>query len=146
MKKTKFSVGAMIPAILVMTGAFLIVVYGLIFLLSLQLDFSNRRTSSQKALQIAEAGIEYYRWHLINDPDDYEDGTGGPGPYVHEYTDSNGVRVGTYSLDITPPSDSTSIVTIRSTGISDSHPEINKTIKVILHSKKVKTAKDICHV
>lgn len=128
----KQSFGTITPALLVMIGAFLVVVYGLILLLSLQLDYSNRRVTSQKALQIAEAGIEYYRWHLISDPGDYQDGTGAAGPYVHDYVDDTGQVVGTYTLNITPPDDSSSIITITSTGKSDDHPEIDRTIKVIL--------------
>ena len=64
---------------------------------------------SQKteARSIAMAGITYYKWVLQNDPGDYWDGNPPetPGPYVHEYKDKLGDVIGSYSLEITPPSE-----------------------------------------
>ncbi|KKW38448.1 MAG: hypothetical protein UY88_C0009G0009 [Parcubacteria group bacterium GW2011_GWA1_54_88] len=57
----------------------------------------------EQAFQIAEAGIEYYRWHLAHASTDYQDGAGAPGPYVHEYRDATGAVIGTFTLTITPP-------------------------------------------
>lgn len=121
--------GTITPALLVMTGAFLVVVYGLIILLSLQLDFAQRQLASEQALNIAEAGVNYYRWHLAHDADDYQDGTGVEGPYVHTYTDPEGGEVGSYELDIIPPEDGSSIVTIRSTGWNKNYPNVKRTIE-----------------
>jgi hypothetical protein len=59
--------------------------------------------SREQAFQIAEAGIEYYRWHLAHAATDYQDGTGGSGPYVHSLKDADGDTIGQYSLTITPP-------------------------------------------
>jgi type II secretory pathway pseudopilin PulG len=73
-------------------------------------------TEREQALQIAEAGIEYYRWHLAHAPLDYQDGTGASGPYVHDVTDENGNVIGEYSLNITPPPPGSTLVIIRSTG------------------------------
>lgn len=71
----------------------------------------------EQAFHIAEAGIEYYRWHLAHAPDDFTDGTGGqPGPYVHDFADAEGNVIGSYSLDITPPQSGSTLVTITSTG------------------------------
>ena len=74
------------------------------------------RGNRETALQIAEAGINYYRWHLAHSPTDYKDGTNHDGPYVHDYIDGSGVSIGSYSLVITPPSPTSSIVTVESTG------------------------------
>ena len=97
--------GDVLTAILIITGAFIIVIYGLLFILSLQFDFSNRQTASEEAIHISEAGVNYYRWHLAHDPDDFSDGTGNPGPYEHDYLDPQGASVGKFSLEITPPSE-----------------------------------------
>ena len=121
--------GTITPAILVITGAFIIVIYGLLLLLAQLFTFSNRQTASEKALHIAEAGVNYYRWHLAHEPEDFQDGTGASGPYVHEYLDPEGKSVGYYSLDVTPPADGSSIVTITATGWSNSYPEIKRTIE-----------------
>lgn len=90
------------------------------------------RYNRESALQIAEAGINYYRWHLSHDPTDYMDGTGQAGPYVHTYSDASGVRIGSYSLHIIPPSSTSTVVTIESTGRLDSQSSSPRTIRVKL--------------
>lgn len=128
----KYKSGSATPAILVITTSFIIIIYGLLFLLGIQLDFSNRQTASERALHVAEAGINYYKWHLAHAPTDFKDGTGNPGqpgPYEHDYKDPQGAIVGKYSLQITPPANGSSIVTIISTGWTNQYPKIKRTIK-----------------
>lgn len=127
LKKTS-SKGIITPALLVITGAFMVVIYGLILVLTTQLDFSHRQVAGEQALGIAEAGVNYYRWHLAHDPIDFQDGTGQPGPYIHTYTDPEGQEIGSYSLEITPPSNGSSIVTIKSTGWTNQFPNVKRTI------------------
>lgn len=90
----------------------------------------TRGTLDAQAFTIAEAGIEYYRWHLAHGPQDFTDGTGQPGPYIHPYYDKDNNRIGEYQLDITPPQDGSTIVTIRTTGRVDADPTINRVIEV----------------
>ena len=130
--KTKNILGSATPAILVITVSFVIIIYGLLFVLGIQMDFSNRRIASEKSLNIAEAGINYYRWHLAHAPADFKDGTGDPGqpgPYVHDYNDPQGGSIGKYSLEIVAPTEGSSIVTIRSTGWTNQYPKIKRTIR-----------------
>ncbi len=70
----------------------------------------------EQAFQIAEAGVDYYQWHLAQNPTDYKDGTTTPGPYIHQFYDRNGNLLGNYSLTITPPITGSTIVTINSVG------------------------------
>ncbi len=84
------------------------------------------------AFHIAEAGIDYYRWHLAHAPEDYQDGTGEEGPYEHEFLNAAGDRIGTFTLDITPPTVGSTIVTIKSTGRVDAAPDIARAIQVRL--------------
>lgn len=91
------------------------------------------RLSAQKeeALQIAEAGINYYQWHMAHFPTDYQDGTGASGPYVHDYIDYDIQQaIGKFSLTITPPLVGSTMVTIKSTGWTNASPEITRTITV----------------
>jgi hypothetical protein len=76
------------------------------------------RTVAQKeqAFQIAEAGADYYQWHLAQYPSDYKDGTATSGPYVHNFYDKNGNLLGNYSLTITPPLPGSTVVKIVSVG------------------------------
>lgn len=83
----------------------------------------------EEALQIAEAGVNYYQWRLAHYPTDYKDGTTGSGPYVHDYVDlDTGQIIGQYSLTITPPLIGSTIVTIRSTGWTTKNPNIKRTV------------------
>ena len=76
----------------------------------------------EQAFQSAEAGIDYYRWHLAHAPTDYQDGTGISGPYVHSLKDKNDNVVGQFSLDITAPTLGSTKVKIQSTGSSSLDP------------------------
>lgn len=83
----------------------------------------------EKAFQIAEAGINYYRWHLAHFPNDYKDGTGIDGPYVHVYNDKDENPIGEFSLDIIEPPLGSTLVTITSTGHSYSEPNKQRIIR-----------------
>jgi hypothetical protein len=85
----------------------------------------------EQAFQIAEAGINYYQWHLAHFPNDYQDGTGGPGPYVHDYTDfDTEQQIGQFSLEVTPPTTGSTIVTIKSTGWTLDNPNLKRVITI----------------
>ena len=75
----------------------------------------------EQAFQSAEAGVDYYRWHLAHAPTDYQDGTGIHGPYVHSVKDRNGDTVGKFSLDITPHLLGSTKVKIKATVASTLH-------------------------
>lgn len=94
------------------------------------LQLSLRSFNRLRAFSIAEAGIEYYRWHLAHDPDDYQDGTGQPGPYAHDYYDKNGALIGQFVLEIVPPSLGSTVVEVQSTGNVATDATISKIIKV----------------
>ncbi len=82
------------------------------------------------AFDIAEAGTNYYRWHLAHTQDDYMDGTDSPGPYTHAYVNKDGETIGYYALSITPPLTGSTIVTISSTGWLVSAPSVRRTVVV----------------
>lgn len=121
--------GNITPALLIIASSFIIVIYAILFVLTLQFDFSQRQVAADKTLQIAEAGINYYRWHLQEDPDDFADGTGTEGQiYEHTYSDPQGGDVGTFSLEIDPPTESSQTITIISTAWTDQFPGIKRKI------------------
>jgi len=91
---------------------------------------SRQVSNGEKSLQIAEAGIDYYRWHLAHAPTDFQDGTGGPGPYIHDFRDKNGNIIGQFSLDITPPSLGSTLVRVKSTGSTTADALISRVITV----------------
>lgn len=91
---------------------------------------SLRKHVRDQAFHVAEAGAHYYRWHLAHDPEDYQDGTGEEGPYLHNYEDKDGNIVGQYVLDIVEPLDGSTVVTISSTGWMLTHPEVQRTVRI----------------
>lgn len=88
------------------------------------LRFSTHEQRSERALQISEAGINYYLWHLAHNANDYKDGNTTPtnppfGPYTHDYNDANGKKLGTFTLYITPPPTGSTVTTVTSIGKVD---------------------------
>lgn len=109
--------------------AFTVIVSGVSTYALMEYRASNKYLYRDQAFHVAEAGINYYRWHLAHNPTDYTDGTGEPGPYVHEYVDKNGTVIGKFSLEIDPPPSGSTVVTIRSTGWMLADPARTRTIQ-----------------
>lgn len=115
--------GFIIPALLALIitfGTLMIVVSGVV---SNTLGSAARNQSSQSALNIAEAGINYYLWHMSHNPDDYKDGQSTPttpdpelgyGPYTHDYNDSTGTKRGSFTLYIKPGENGSKVTKVRS--------------------------------
>jgi len=122
--------GSMLIMALVFTMLFTVVAVGLSGMIAAQHKLGLKKITWAKAIAIAEAGVNYYRWHLAHAPDDFQDGTGLPGPYVHDYHDNLGNTIGKFSLTITPPSECSNAVVIESTGWLDKDPEVTRTVKV----------------
>ena len=88
--------------------------------------------AKEQAFQIAEAGIDYYRWHLAQYPTDYKDGTTTPAPYYHNFYDKNDNFIGQYSLTITPPPVGSTKVVITSTGTTTAAPTVKRVVQAAL--------------
>ena len=119
-----------VSLVLIIVFVAILTIFGLTILQwsALQIKASNQAQEKELSFQIAEAGIEYYRWHLAHDNDDYQDGTGNSGPYIHDYKDINGNILGQFSLEIDPPPSGSTMVTIKSTGYSNSNPNLKRKI------------------
>lgn len=124
--------GYLIIQSVIFGGIAVVIVSALVTWAGTNIKISKTAVLKEQALQIAEAGIDYYRWHLAHAAEDYTDGTGEDGPYVHDFFDKDGVKIGTFSLDITPPANGSTIVTIESTGEVLADPEISRTIRTRL--------------
>lgn len=88
------------------------------------------KRNSEQALQIAEAGLNYYKWFLSHHPDDIQNGTSTPGPYVIPYSDPEGGVIGEYSLSIDGNLACNAItsVDIESTGYTSEAPDTKRTV------------------
>ena len=126
--KLSYNDGYLLIQVLVFGAVAVIIISGLVAFAAANIKLGRRIVLSEQAFQMAEAGLEYYRWHLAHDPSDYTDGTGQPGPYVKNFYDKDGILLGTFSLDIIPPPLGSTLVTLQSTGISAQDTSVQRTI------------------
>ena len=129
MHKTPLKRGYLIIHTIVYGAIALILITGLANWGSVNIRVGRDAALREQAFQIAEAGIEYYRWHLAHVSTDYQDGTGAPGPYVHEYRDATGAVIGTFTLTITPPPIGSTLVIVVSEGVVTANPSITRRIE-----------------
>ncbi|NTU98757.1 hypothetical protein HGA64_01990 [Candidatus Falkowbacteria bacterium] len=130
--------GMILMTALVITGLFLVMASGLSGISFLQTKLYKQQLAKHQALHLAEAGINYYRWHLAHSQNDFMDGTGTDpggggapyGPYTHNYASPDGSITGKYELTITPPAVGSTIVGIKAVGWLDSYPNIKRGITV----------------
>ena len=131
LKARKNNKGYAIVYLLVIIFIFSAMMLPIVSLLATRMKVITGTIDKEEALQIADAGINYYQWHLAHYPTDYQDGTGNAGPYVHDYVDfDNQKTIGQYSLEITPPLTGSTIVTIKSTGFTNGNPKLKRTVTV----------------
>lgn len=95
---------------------------------------TKQLTAREQAFQIAEAGIDYYRWHLAHSPSDYKDGTATTtnGPFIHDFKDKDGNLIGHFELTITPPLIGSTLVKIVSKGTVIEYPSVYRKIQATL--------------
>ncbi len=127
-----FSRGIILVNVLIFMGIAISVTAALVNWGATVLKTTRTLASSEQAFQIAEAGVEYYRWHLAHAPIDYKDGTTTPQPYIHTVKDASGDIVGQYALTITAPPVGSTIVKVKSKGTIASDPTISRTIQATL--------------
>ncbi|TSC70144.1 MAG: Uncharacterized protein CEO12_540 [Parcubacteria group bacterium Gr01-1014_46] len=126
--KIKNEKGSLIVQALVFGSIAVVMVGALISWAGVNMKASRVAMYREQALQIAEAGVDYYRWHLAHASTDYQDGTGLPGSYIHDFFDKDGIKIGTFTLDITPPPIGSTLVRIKSTGKIVADPTVSRSI------------------
>lgn len=119
--RTLNQTGAALLTVVVLSTTVATLIFSILALTTINLRTTSVEQKSLSALNTAEAGINYYLWHLSHDPTDYQDGTGAPssppyGPYTHDYRDPSGALIGTYTLYITPPAGGSTVTTVQSVG------------------------------
>jgi type II secretory pathway pseudopilin PulG len=125
MKNISQQSGFALPLLLASMAIFIIVATSAVLVVDTNNGIVGQNINSQKAFNIAEAGANYYLWHLSHNISDFKDGQTTPitpdaqlgyGPYVHTYYDDNSVAQGTYTLWIKPGSNGSNITSVRSIG------------------------------
>lgn len=111
---------------LIFGSAFLLMVSSLLSLLSLQLKEASQKAAWYESLEIAEAGIDYYKWCLNNEIEDQCLGE-------KEFYDLEGQLLGSFSITATSTESCGQTInrTIISTGRTDNFPNLERSIRVI---------------
>jgi len=133
--------GSIVTLVLIFGTVFLLLFTGLTGFVLTQLKQSRQKVAREQALTIAEAGINYYRWHLAHAPNDFQDDEDwccdsppclSCGPYEHEYTDPEGGNIGKFSLEIKGEQQCNQAVavTITSTGWADKYTATERKVRV----------------
>ena len=116
--------GSIVTLVLVFGGIFVLIFSGLVGFISLQYSQSKQKVAFNQALNTAEAGANYGRWHLAHAPNDYTFSG------IYDYSDPERGIIGQYKLEIIPPGECSTIVEIRSTGWSQDYPEVKRTVSI----------------
>ena len=103
---------------------------------------SKYAATREQSLQLAEAGIYWYRWYLAHNvegktvqqkKDFWASGTAvgtQSGGYTADVNDPEGGALGKYKLEVTAPVVGSTIVTVKSTGWTNKSPNVKRTIQV----------------
>lgn len=122
--------GYLIVLVLVFGGIIFAVSSSFLGYIITQHKLQTTKIQKERAIEIAEAGLDYYRWYLSHFPNDLTNGTGTTTPHVHQYDDPEDGRIGEFSLEITGNmmcGDVTSI-DIYSTGKTDANPSVRRKV------------------
>lgn len=122
--------GYLVILVLVFGGIFFIMMSAFMGFVINQKIVQDAKRNEERALAIAEAGLNYYKWYLAHNPTDIQNGTGLPGPYVIPYDDPEGGTIGEYSLEIESNNACGDIMSIdiESTGYTYDDPDRQRTI------------------
>ncbi|OGY81415.1 MAG: hypothetical protein A3F54_02085 [Candidatus Kerfeldbacteria bacterium RIFCSPHIGHO2_12_FULL_48_17] len=124
--------GSMLITVLIFSGIYVTILGALAILTQVQRITTLHETASLQSLFIAESGVDYYRWHLAHSPTDYVGDTG-----IHDYFDPYGDVIGQYNIQVTPPADGSSVITIRVTGWTTTYPDLQRIVEVSYGTKSL---------
>ncbi len=86
--------------------------------------------AQSEAFNIAEAGLEYYRWLLSHYPGDTQDHTGHNGPFIVPYVNGEGQNAGTYTLSVVGNEACNAVqsIDVTSKGVPADAPNVSATL------------------
>lgn len=134
--------GALVYGLVIMTVVQIVLV-SIIQFVTGNIKYSLQIRSREQAFQIAEAGIDFYRWYLAHNVEGktatqiqafWTSGSvyGVGASYEADYSDPSGGVIGRYRLEVTPPSSGSTIAIIKSTAWTYKYPNVKRIIQVRL--------------
>lgn len=133
--------GSALAYMLVIMAVVSIILVSSLQYISSQIKFGFYRENKEKSLQIAEAGVYFYRWYLAHQVSgrtaqqienfwNNEDPYGVDEPYEAEFFDPEGGAIGKYKIEVDPPETGSTIIYVTSTGWTYKNPDVKRTVKV----------------
>ncbi len=111
--------------VLVFGAVFIIMLSGVLGYLIFQIKDNEKTIAKNLAFHIAEAGVNYSRWHLAHNPNNF-DFSG-----IYDYRDPEGALLGKFQLEIVPATGCEPGVKIISAGWKQSQESEKRTVKVV---------------
>lgn len=134
--------GGLVYALVIMAVVQVILV-SIVQYVASNVQYSLTIRSREQAIQIAEAGIDFYRWYLAHNVEGktasqiqafWDGGTAyGVGTaYEADYTDPSGATTGRYRIEVTSPENGSTVAIVKSTGWTYKHPAVQRVVQVRL--------------
>ena len=135
--------GNALVMVLVMTIVVSMIYTSLLGYIASQINFSRDRIERERAFQIAESGVFFYRWYIAHEIsgktaeqiEDFWEST-DPSPlgvgtaYEADFSDPEGDVIGRYSIEVERPIQGSTIVTATSTGWTYKKPTAKRVVQV----------------
>ncbi|HWQ59666.1 MAG TPA: pilus assembly PilX N-terminal domain-containing protein [Candidatus Fimivivens sp.] len=133
--------GSALAFALVILLATSIILTSILGFISSQIKRATYEASREQAFQVAEQGIQFYKWYLAHQTDGrtaqqidafWTSGSayGVGSDYVANVSDPGGGIMGSYRLTVTPPIAGSTIVIVKSVGRMIRYPDVTRTIQV----------------
>jgi len=128
--KSKHQGGYLLIMVMVFSSVLFTIITSTIGFATVQSRLVTNKVQYELAGQIAEAGLNYYKWYLAHHPNDTTHGTGAPGPYVFTYFDPEGAAIGEYALTVnsTQFCGETHSIRVESVGSLYANPSMTRTM------------------
>ena len=135
--------GSVLAMVLVMVVIVSMILTSLLSYITSQVSYSKDRVERERAFQVAEAGIFFYRWYLAHEIsgktagqiEDFWEST-SPSPlgvgdaYEADFNDPEDGVIGRYSIKVDKPTQGSTVVTATSTGWTYKKPSAKRVVQV----------------
>ncbi len=118
--------GYLLVLVLVFGSIFFVITTSFIDYVVTQSRLIDQKVELQRSIDIAEGGLNYYKWHLAHYPNDTTTNTGS-----HIYYDPEGAAIGEFSLTVASTSycGDVSSIKVSSTGYTYTDPTVARTVE-----------------
>lgn len=128
--RTQHTQGYLLVLVLVFGSIFFMMATAFVGYVVTQSQMTTYKYNKERALDIAEAGLNYYKWFLAHYPGDTTNGTTTPQPYIHTYIDPESAPIGEFSLQISSSTACGEVyaIDITSTGYTYDNPSAKRVV------------------